>query len=77
MKTGFQSLSSLWTNYSEIDCKVLYGCKYIMYKHNYDVYGNHTIIVANHTDNCYCYTEETLAYTIYNSMDFTWLRFRR
>lgn len=75
MKKGYYSLALLLKKFTEIDRTEVAGYEYKMYEHNY--YGDSQIVVVNHTAETYCYTEETLEYTIENYSDFEWYKLRK
>ncbi len=75
MKKGYYSLALLLKKFTEIDSINKDGYSYKMYEHNF--YGDSCVVVVNHTAGTYCYTEETLQYTIENDSEFEWYKLRK
>lgn len=71
MKQGKLTLEQIKKNYHVID-KNSHGFE--LMEHN--VYGEERIIAVHRECKFYCYTEESLDYTMVNDDEFTWYRMK-
>lgn len=63
-----KTTESIERNFHKIDSN--YDNAYVMWEH--DRLGEDEVIVVNYVNGTYCYTDESLQYTINNRDEFTW-----
>ena len=69
MKNGCWTLERIENKHTKID-SLPQG--FTLYEHN--IHGEDQVICLNHNNNTYCYTMETLIYTVSNQDEFEWYK---